>query len=188
MTAANVVGECCKQMVLLFAVLAILSAAIILLTFLARQKAGLIDENKVSDLPPANARPLFAPTDAEIRESKLIEKRSIAAASRDESARLHSAKLADLDSRLSQWTGHPNRRDTIELLHSAAELGDAASFSRTASGVLSVFRDFGIEGLADDDMAALVDSHYRLLPIEERMSGELFWLKEELAGLADRNK
>jgi hypothetical protein len=38
----------------------------------------------------------------------------------------------------------------------------------------------GASPLSRVDAAALVDSHMRLLPQEERSSGALFWLREEV--------
>ena len=63
------------------------------------------------------------------------------------------------------------------------DLGDPYVFSRVAFEIINTFSAGLIVGLGPDDIAALIDSHYRLLPSEAKSSGELFMLRQKIAAL-----
>ena len=81
------------------------------------------------------------------------------------------------------WRTSPTRQNTADLLKEAAEIGDAYLFSEVSEEIIKVFNEQGVGGLSPGELAALIDSHCRLLPQAERSSGALFWLKEETARL-----
>lgn len=172
------------EMLLLFAVLGLVSAAVVLISYLARQNRDPVGENSVQNLPPGNLRPLFAPSDDDLREFERQEKAKITDTVEKERARTVAERGVEIVSLTSDWASSPNKQGAIELMHLAADHGDAEVFARTALEIIRVFRSTGIDGLAAGDLAALLDSHYRLLPEGEQSSGELFWLKQEIAKLA----
>ncbi len=161
-------------MLLLIAVLALLSAAFLLARFARRQTNQLTDQNTVLPLPPFGARPLFEPTDAELRrEEKAKEAREIAR--REYSARRE--ERAAVDTAFGEWRNGHGRTAAANLLAVTAEAGSEGDFAKAAEEILKVYREFGIAGLDDSDLAALLDSHLRLLSVREAGSGTLFWLQ-----------
>ncbi len=171
-------------MLVLFGVLAVASAALLLFRYFRWQNMGNESPRSLPDDPPSNARPLFAPTDSELRlETEAKAARRIAR--REYKAR--AKERVKVDEALVNWRSAPAGTHAAELLRVTAEHGLDGDFSRAATEVVKVFRTTGIAGLSAPDLAALLDSHYRLLPPSERSSGELFWLKEEIARLAARS-
>jgi hypothetical protein len=168
----------CEKMLLIIAVLALLSAAFLLFRFAKRPDPELSEPHYSTFEPSAHARPLFAPSDAELKlESDAEAARAIAR--REHLAR--AASRASVDAALEAWRAAPAAGNTAELLRVTAESGLEGDFERAAREVINKFRKAGINGLSDHDLAALIDSHIRLLSAEERASGAIFWLKQEAA-------
>lgn len=168
-------------MLILIAVLAFLSAAFLLIRLAFRHQPGFpIHTNLTLSEPPPNARPLFQPTDAELRrDAKLDEARQIA---RREYSATAEARAA-VDKVLLDWRSTPDAARTIEMMRVASQSGSDGDFERAAREVLEHFSKTGITGLTDGDLAALLESHIMLLPAAERGSGAIFWLKQEVARL-----
>ena len=165
-------------MLLIIAVLALSSAAFLLFRSSRRPDPELLATQYSNFDPPPNARPLFAPTEAELKlESDAEAARVIA--KREYLSR--AASRSALDAALTGWRADSSRESTAELLRVTVEFGSAGDFERAAREVINKFRESGISGLSDDDLAALIDSHMRLLSQEERASGAMFWLKQEVA-------
>ncbi len=170
-------------MLLIIAVLAFLSAAILLFWFSKRHNPELLEQRTFSIEPP-NARPLFAPSDADLRrEANENEAREIA---RREYRAKTEARGA-VDAALSSWRKTPNAGRARELIRVAAICGLEGDLARAAEEILSKFHESGIDGLTKGDLAAFLDSHIRLLPVSDRSSGAIFWLKQEVAGLRRGN-
>src|SRR3954465_9172718 len=107
-------------MLLIIAVLALLSAAFLLFRFARRPDPELSAPQYSTFEPPPNARPLFAPTDAELRlESNAEEARAIA--KREYLSR--AASRAAVDHALNTWRETPDRENTSELLRVTAVSG-----------------------------------------------------------------
>ncbi|MEQ1605102.1 MAG: hypothetical protein ABL999_09550 [Pyrinomonadaceae bacterium] len=169
-------------MLLLIAALAFLSAAFLLFRY-AKRRPELLVHRTISTEPPLNARPLFEPTDEELRRDA-VEKAARAIARREYRAKAKAREA--VDAALRDWRAERNVRTAAELLHLAAANGLEGAFSRAANEIIEDFRASRFTGIAESDLAALLDSHQRLLPAEERSSGELFWLKQEIADLRER--
>lgn len=167
-------------MLLIIAVLALLSAAFLLFRAARRHDPELSDPQYSTFDPPPGARPLFAPTDAELKLESDTEK-ARAIAKREYLSR--AASRSAVDAALNAWRAEPNAWTTAELLRVTAESGSDGDFARAAGEVITRFRESGIDGLSDNDLAALMDSHIRLLTPAERASGAMFWLKQEAAKL-----
>lgn len=167
-------------MLLIIAVLAILSAASLFYLRYWRQRQAHIDDQEQYLPEQTDLRPLFLPDKQEIarieranmREAEEAAKASLETRSNDEFSRAYDA-----------WRESPDRKTAIGLLGVAADGGHAERFSTAASEILRVHREAGIDRLTDNDMAALLDSHHMLLPVTERSSGALFWVKQEIATL-----
>ncbi|MEP6787567.1 MAG: hypothetical protein ABJB40_03990 [Acidobacteriota bacterium] len=130
--------------------------------------------------PPLNARPLFAPTDEELKQ-KADEQKARSIARREYRAK--AANRSAIDKALTGWRTEPNGKTASELLRITSVNGLDGDFSRAATEILKAFHESGVDGLTNDDLAALVDSHVSLLPVSERSSGAIFWLKQEVAKL-----
>jgi hypothetical protein len=167
-------------MLVILAVLAFLSAAFLLFRFSRRHDPELKDQFPVAFEPPLNARALFAPSDSDLKKAEIKrEARSIA-------RREYHARVQDrerVDAALAAWHTNRDRKTAADLLAATAEHGLDGDFTRAANEVIKTFRDPGISGLRDNDLAALIDSHIRLLSNSERSSGAIFWLKQEVAKL-----
>ena len=171
-------------MIFFIALLASLSAAFLLFRFTRRHDVELSDKQFISAGPPMNARPLFEPTEAELRQNAdYIEAKRIAESEYHSNAK----NRADVDAALIDWRKFRDSKKVVELLRVTAESGLDGDFPRAAQEILDFFRVYGIDGLANDDMVALIDSHIRLLSTQERSSGAIFWLKQEVAKLRTEN-
>lgn len=131
-------------------------------------------------LPP---RSLFAPTDEEIRAFERAEKAEILAEENEKMRLLAVMKIEKAKDFQNNWRVSPDKSKTIELLKIASEAADAEKFSEIAENVIQVWRENRINNLNAADLAVLLDSHLKTLPQQERTSGALFWLKEEIKNL-----
>ena len=172
-------------MLILFAVLAIVSAAFLLFRY-ARRRSLLVSNTSLTALePPIGARPLFEPTAAEIaRAAAHDQARVIARREYQASAELNAL----IDAALHKWRASRSAHDAAELLAVTATSPRDGDFLRAAREIITVFRESGIAGLAANDLAALLDSHCRLLPTAARSPGALFWLKQEVAELRSESQ
>lgn len=167
-------------MLLIIAVLAFVSAALLLFRYAKRQQPQISDKNRGLSDPPLGARPLFAPTDEELRRDAR-EQSAREIAKREYSARAESRK--QIDAALLDWRENKDLKSAAELLNVAAESGRDGDFARAAEEMLAIHNESGIDGVSTNDLADLIDSHLMLLPNEERSSGANFWLKKEVAKL-----
>lgn len=165
-------------------VIAIGASAVLGFSFYLRRKTKrLQSQNQVQFAEPTRYRPLFAPTDEEIRALEREEKTREKAKAEDEirQAKENKIKLAHDFQKI--WQNQPNKGKTIEFLRLAAESENSEVFSETARNVLNFWSDKKIDNLSAQDLADLLDSHLRTLPQQERASGILFWLKQEIQSL-----
>ena len=171
-------------MLLIIAVLASLSAAFLLFRF-AKRRPELPVHKTISTEPPLNARPLFAATDEELRRDA-DEKAARSIARREYRAKAKARE--SVDAALMDWRAERNVRTAARLLRVAIDSDLEGAFSRAANEIIEDFRASRLSGIAESDLAALLDSHLRLLPAEERSSGELFWLKQEISKLSESTR
>jgi hypothetical protein len=167
-------------MLLLFAVLAVVSAAFLLFQSKKRQHSEIYDRGPLPPDPPLNARPLFMPTEGEIRLAADADK-ARAIARREYRAKANAR--ATVDDALAAFRAAPSARSAAALLRVTAESGLEGDFSRSAGEILEIFHGSGLGGVDAVGLAALLESHIRLLSNAERSSGELFRLKQEVAKL-----
>ncbi len=167
-------------MLLLIAVLAIVSAAFLLFRFAKRHDSGPLAQIPISNEPPVNARPLFAPSDEELR-LETIQKEARAIAAREYHSKTKARAV--IDEALDLWHARPNRTSAAELLRAAAENGLDGDFARAATEVIEYSAESGIDALTSSDLAELINSHIDILSQSERSSGEIFWLNQEVARL-----
>jgi hypothetical protein len=170
-------------MLILFTILVVLSAVAALAILAKRRKSNLLERNPPKNLSAASYRPLFQPTEDELRAEMREEKARAEAKKADEARRILVEKAEKVSAFAKEWQLAPDRKRTIELLFLAAENGNAKTFSEISENVIKLWRENRIENLTAQDLADLLDSHFRILPQQERTSGTLFWLKEEIERL-----
>ena len=138
--------------------------------------------------PPEGYRSLFAPSDEEIRALER-EEQVETAARRQESERQIAFEKAETVREFEKiWRNEPNRSNTIELLRLAAISESAEIFSQTAESVIQVTHHEPTGRLSKKDLADLLDSHLRILPQQERLSGAIFWVKREIKNLRGKSE
>ena len=148
--------------------------------YLKRRNKSLEIKNQkqFDDVPPY--RPLFAPTDEEIRALEREQQAKLEAEQKEAEHKVLSEKSEKAREFEKIWRNEPNKQNTIELLRLAAESESAEVFSQTAENVIQVWHNEQAGGLSKKDLADLLDSHLRILPQQERLSGTLFWIKREI--------
>lgn len=175
-------------MLILFTIFAVFSAILAATLIAARRKFHLIEQNDSKQLSAENFRPLFAPTDEDIRAFENAERKTLLAKERENARRLFAEKIRSVHEFEKIWRVSPDKRSTVKLLVMAAETEDVQTFSKTAENVIKLWRENRIESLKSEDLADLLDSHFRTLPQQERTSGIGFWLKEEVKNLRSESE
>ena len=170
-------------MLLLFTVLAVLFTAVMAILIVKRQDQNLFKENPTQFIDGESLRPLFAPTDEEMRAFENEERARLEAKAESERAEAEARQNAAVAEAVELWRRTPDRVSTISLLLAAARSESANVFGKIASEIFKVFNEQGIAGISHSDLAALLDSHFRLLPQQERSAGVLFGVKQEIAEL-----
>jgi hypothetical protein len=151
--------------------------------FAKRRNSNLLEQNPPKNFAAENFRPLFQPTEDELRVLEREEKAQIEAKKADEARQVLIEKAEKASEFEKVWSASPDRKRTIELLFLASESGNAAIFSEISENVIKFWRENRIENLTALDLAELLDSHFRILPQQERASGAAFRLKEEIESL-----
>lgn len=170
-------------MLILFTILAVFSAVITLALFAKRRNAHLLEQNDSKQLNAESFRPLFAPTDEEMLAFEREEKEKLLAKERQTARRLAEEKQEKVYELGKKWLASPDKKTLGELLFAASETGSAKLYSEIAESVIKIWREDKIKNLSARNLAELLDSHLRIIPQQERTSGVVFWLREEIENL-----
>ena len=168
-------------MLLLFAVVALVSAAVLLISYHLWRENDATKALEFEYSAPREFRSLF---DEDLKAFELEEKAKTASEIRKKEEQAIADCAAAVEKCRAAWSSTPTIQNTIELLTLTAQHGKADIFSDTANEIIAAFRKCNISGLSAGELAELLESHYRLLPAAERSSGELFLLKQSIAELA----
>ena len=170
-------------MLLLITVLAVVLLAVMAILIVRRQDQNLFKNNPTQFIDGENLRPLFAPSEEEMQASVNEERSRLEGEAEIERANIEARQNAAVIEAVEFWRLSPDRASTVSLLVAAERSHSANVFSKIASEILRVFNERGIAGMSHGDLAALLDSHFRLLPQQERSAGVLFGIKQEIAEL-----
>jgi len=167
----------------------ILSVAVFAIAFLLqlyfRRQTRSLPEPPARNLETTHLRPLFEPSHEDLkRQADEAGAREIARREYQRSAKV----AARVDAAVNAWRLARDRSSAIELMRVASESGREGDLARAAREIIEFYRGSGIPGLTSDRLAILIDSHIKLLPAQERSSGDVFWLKEEVARLSSETK
>lgn len=152
-------------------------------------------ENQRINLYPPDPRiyrPLFEPSESDLLALERADEKAKQERGRKEkrlaAEKEVAAKTADTSALFTQWAEAPDIKRLGELMAVAAGTESAEIFSEISKNVIQIWHNKKIAGLRAADLAALLDSHLRLLPQQEMASGALFWLKEDIAALRARGR
>lgn len=154
----------------------------ILLKKLSNQRLLKENEPRVH-LEAETYRPLFAPTAEDLRLAEAKGKEQQTAKYEDDKQRENKARLAEMEVRRQNWSQSPNRAGTIELLRDAPQVYDGDVFVGLCEEISNAFLDGKLTDVSPKDLAALLESHFWLLPAEQRTPGASFRLKLIVASL-----
>ncbi len=130
-----------------------------------------------------NFRPLFAPSEDALRADELEAAARVEAEKDEEDDRRAKQKLANFDEFRQTWRTSANRTNTIELLYQGSQSADGKIYLEVCDDVLKAWKAGTLADLSADDLAQIIESHFWLIPANERTPGVSFRLKEEIAGL-----
>ncbi len=171
--------------IIFFAMVIVVGATAVLgFSFYLRRKTKSLkskNQRQFADAPPF--RSLFEPDETEIRALEQEESAETAAKSAEEKRLSAEGKVEDVRDFQKIWANEPDKLNTVNLLRLAAHSGNAEIFSETAERITEFWRENKIANLTAKDLADLLDSHLRILPQQERISGAIFWIKREIISL-----
>ena len=154
----------------------VLAAAAAFVFVRRRERSDLLESQRHRHIDGENLRPLFAPDEDELAR-EACEK---AQAETEEAERIEAQKkLASFEEFRQTWRELPDRANTVELLFRASEMESGELYLDTVDELLHKRP----EGLSADELAELIDSHFWLLPQNERTPGAAYTIKRELAAL-----
>ena len=162
------------MLAIILTLLVIAAAAVI---FIARREMRSLPEARdPRNLNGEDLRPLFAPDEDEMAR----EQRDQADAIAKEDQRLETEKrLANFNEFRQTWRESPSRTNTIELLLRTSQMESGEIFSDTVDEILHTRP----AGLSAEDIANLIESHFWLLPQNERTPGVTFTINRDVAAL-----
>lgn len=169
-------------MLFLFIILTIISA-VITISLLSKSRKTL-NPSEIKEIQETKPyRSLFEPDEEEIRALEREERTRLNALEEQKREDLLVAKAERVYEFQKIWSDQPNRKNTVGLIILAAQSENGKLFFETAEEVLNLWKENRIANLSANDLADLLDSHFRTLPQQERISGAIFRLKEEIAEL-----
>lgn len=171
-------------MLFLFTISVVVLAVISFTVFVRRRSSSkLLPKKTQINILAENFRPLFAPDEADLRDAARAEKIALDQARHEQSERLRKEKIAAIADFQTIWQNSPNRQKTIELISRAAHSESSRTYQETVEMILLRWQVGEIENISADELAQLLESHFWILPMEERASGEKFWLSQTIADL-----
>ena len=164
-------------MLFIYTILVVLLLVTVVAVFAKRRiDRDLIESSEPKNLVDTHLRPLFEAEAEEVRsDTGVIEGEPV-----DEASEKRLAKLAELR---HTWGENPTKRDAVNMLVTAAETESASVYSSVVSDVIREWRAGRIEGLSNADLADLIETHMWLLPAQEKLSGDAYLVKQEIAEL-----
>jgi hypothetical protein len=149
----------------------------------SRRRTEYLTGDPPKALDASRFRPLFAPSDEDLLADEQ-EKQAVFDAQRVEEERLaRQKKLAKFDEFRQTWRESIQRANTLELFRLAADLQSAESYLETVTAVLHERSTGRMADVSDRDLADIIESHFWLLPANERTPGVAFTIDREVAAL-----
>ncbi len=135
-------------------------------------------------LPAAeNFRPLFAPSENEIREDARNAADRIEAAGFEQGGRKKKETLAAIEEFRHVWRNNPDRTNTIELLYKASKSENGSIYLEVSEEIVHSWHARTLPELSGHDLAEVLEGQFWLVPAGERTPGVSFRLRKEIEGL-----
>ena len=170
------------MLVLLTILLTLLAASAIVYIFNRRNFEKQLGFENSGFLPETtNLRPLFEPTEEELRAEEREAREALEADERRELEEAEIKRVREFRMRLDAWRTSPNKTEIADLLEAATV--DGEMFAEAAEAIAGEFQNGKIEGLSTDDLAHLLESHFWLIRAEKRAPGVSYRFQTVLKGL-----
>jgi len=158
------------MLVLLTILLTLLAASAIVYFFNQRNFEKQLGFENSGFLPETtNLRPLFEPTEEELRAEEREAKEVLEADERSELEEAELKQVREFRMRLDAWRTGPNKTEIADLLDAATVDGEL--FADTAEAIVGEFGSGKIDNLSNNDLAQILESHFWLIPAENRTPG-----------------
>jgi hypothetical protein len=152
---------------------------------LSRRETRYFPDDNPLNIDASQFRPLFAPTEEDLAKVER-EKQAEIDAEREQNNRLElEKKLANFEEFRQTWRASVNKISTVELLTRAVEFQSSEVFLETVQAILNERQSIDF---SNEDLARLIESHFWLLPANERTPGVTFAVNEEIAALRRRSE
>jgi len=125
-------------------------------------------------------RPLFMPSDEELAAVEREKQDAIDAEQLETERLAREKKLANFAEFRQTWRASDKKENAAGLLARAIEFQNGEVFLETVKTILDERQNVDI---SDEYLAQLIESHFWLLPANERTPGVTFAVNEEIAAL-----
>ena len=172
---------------LFFLTIFVLILAALAFALVARRSRqnNYLPDNDPLNIDASRFRPLFAPSDEDLAAVEREKQAVIDAELLGNERRAREKKLANFAEFRQTWRASEKKENAAGLLSRAAEFEDGEVFLETVKTVLDERQNLN---LSDEDLAQLIESHFWLLPANERTPGVTFAVNEEIAALRRRSE
>jgi hypothetical protein len=171
---------------LFFLTIFVVILAALALAFVARRirrETRYFPENDPLSIDASQFRPLFAPSEEDLAKVEREKEAEMEALQREKERRESEKKLAKFAEFRQTWRASLNKVNTVELLTRAIEFQSGEIFLETVQVILGEQREGHLANMTDEDLAQLIESHFWLLPANERTPGVTFTINQELKAL-----
>ena len=145
----------------------------------SRQNHYLPDHDPLN-IDASRFRPLFAPSDEDFAAFERQKQAAIDIEQRENERLTREKKLANFAEFRQTWRASEKKENVADLLTRAAEFEDGEVFLETVKTILDERQNVD---LSNENLIQLIESHFWLLPANERTPGVTFTINQELAAL-----
>ena len=172
---------------LFFLTIFLLVLAAVALAIAARRsrRERYLPDHDPLNIDASRFRPLFAPSDEDLAAVEREKQDVIDAEQRENDRLAREKKLANFAEFRQTWRASEKKENVADLLTRAAEFKDGEVFLETVKTILDERQNVS---LSNEDLAQLIESHFWLLPANERTPGVTFAVNEEIAALRRRSE
>jgi len=167
---------------LFFLTIFVLILAALAFAFVARRsrRDQVLPNYDPLNIDVSRFRSLFAPSEEDLAAVERGKQDAIDAEQSENERQEHEKKLANFAEFRQTWRASEKKENVTDLLTRAAEFEDGEVFLETVKTILDERQNVD---LSNEDLKQLIESHFWLLPANERTPGVTFAVNEEIAAL-----
>ena len=170
------------MLILLTILLIAVAASAFIYFFNNRNTERRLEAEEFTSLPETTSlRPLFEPTPEEMHAEAIDAEEKQKMDEKQESNDLERMRSLKFRSTLNAFRAAPSKGSVAALLELAAEDGD--KFADAAEAVADKFHKGEIDSVSVDDLAQMLESHFWLVPAEQRTPGVSYRFRTVLESL-----